>query len=395
MSPFVSIPLYLALSVLIGFLTERCLRRWKRTSGNAGTLRKFWLIPYIALSLMPVAGTLLPDSPLRFALQAVGNVWLGFYVYYGGLLLLFLLLSLLLRLLSRGRLAAGWHGGILCLTLALAAATAVYGLIHAQHTVVDRYELALDKPGEDMKVVLIADLHLSVNSSLSTIQRMVELVNEEQPDLVLVGGDIFTSSYGGLSHPEAYAAALRGMEAKYGVYAVYGNHDVEEPLFCGFSVAPVSRAFRPPEMERFFRDCGFITLADEVVSLETGALLAGRIDKEKAGDGTRNRMSAEELLADADKTRPILVLEHEPVEYGALKAAGADVALSGHTHAGQLFPGNYVVPFFNENTWGYAEIRGLHTFVTSGVGYFGPPMRVGTNSEIMVIQLHFAGKQTD
>ena len=297
-------------------------------------------------------------------------------------------LEQLVRLVSGGRAAKRWHGGILCTSLALALALTGYGLVHAQNTVVDRYDLQMDKPGEDMKVVLIGDLHLSVNSRLATTKRMVELINAEQPDAVVIAGDIFTSSYEGLSHPEQYAEALRGIEAKYGVYAVYGNHDVEETLFGGFPISPISQAFRTAQMEQFFRDCNFTVLYDQVADIG-GVQLAGRVDGEKAGDGTTNRMTPAELLANIDPARPVVVLEHEPKEFKALKEAGADVALCGHTHAGQLFPGNLVVPFFNENAWGYKKVHDLDTVVTAGVGYYGPPMRVGTDSEVSVVNLKF------
>ena len=240
-----------------------------------------------------------------------------------------------------------------------------------------------------MKLVLIGDLHLGVNSRLAATRRMVELINAENPDVVAVAGDIFTSTYAGLSHPERYAQALRGIRSKYGVYAVYGNHDVEETLLGGFPVAPVHRAFHSREMEAFLRDCGFVTLVDRVVELPNGVLLAGRVDGKKPGDGTGERMTPEELLSDADLSRPVLVLQHQPREFGALAKAGADVALCGHTHAGQLFPGSAIVPLFNENPWGHEKLHGLDTFVTAGVGCYGPPMRVGTNSEIVMIRLEF------
>ena len=100
-------------------------------------------------------------------------------------------------------------------------------------------------------------------------------------------------------------------------------------------------------------------------------------------------MSAAELLKGIDRAKPVLVLEHEPREYRDLKEAGADVVLSGHTHNGQLFPGNLIVPLFNENGWGYKVVDGLQTLVTAGIGYYGPPIRVGTDSEISVIRLTF------
>lgn len=104
------------------------------------------------------------------------------------------------------------------------------------------------------------------------------------------------------------------MHAKYGVYAVCGNHDVDENLISGFSISPVSEAFRTPEMEKFFSDAGFTVLYDENVEIGDGLFtLSGRIDGEKAGDGTRNRMSADMLLKDVDKSKPIVVLQHEPI----------------------------------------------------------------------------------
>ena len=390
MSPVLLIAIYLCISALTAWMTDLCLRRWKRTAHIAKKLRVCWVTLQVLLALLPVTGAFLPDSPAKFALQAAGNIYLGFYLYYGLVLLVLLGLMRLARLFSRGRVGRDWHGGVICVTMAVALLLGGYGMVHAQNTVVDRRELTVDKPGGDMKIVLVGDLHLSVNSRLSTTQRMVELINAEQPDAVLVAGDVFTSSYGALAHPERYAEALRGIRAKYGVYAVYGNHDVEETLFGGFPISPVSQAFRTAQMEDFFKDCGFTVLYDQVVDIN-GVQLAGRVDGEKAGDGTTNRMSPEQLLAGVDRTRPVVVLEHEPKEFQALKEAGADVALAGHTHAGQVFPGNLVVPFFNENAWGYAKVHGLDTVVTAGVGYYGPPMRVGTDSEVSVVNLKFKG----
>ena len=388
MSPFLSIGIYCLMVALAFYMTDYCLRKWKRTAERAGRIRKYWLVPGLLLSLTPIAGAMLPDHPAKFAIQAAGNVWLGLFLYYGLLLLVLLGLTLPLK-------RASWRpGAALCLALVSALALWGYGLVHAQNTRVITYDLAVDKPAgetKEMKVVLLGDLHLSVNSRLATTERMVELINAEQPDVVVIAGDIFTSSYRGLSHPERYAEALRGIQTKYGVYAVYGNHDVEETLFGGFPISPISQAFRTREMEQFMDDCGFITLTDEVVRLGDAVQLAGRIDGEKAGDGTTNRLSPEELLKDVDTSLPVLVLEHEPIEFQALKAAGADVALCGHTHAGQMFPGNLVIPFFNENAWGYKRLHDLDTYVTAGVGYYGPPMRVGTDSEITVINMTFEG----
>ena len=376
------------------FLTDLHACKWKMSADFEKKRRKYWICAGIVLALLPLGGAMLPDSGFKFAIQAAGNVWLGFFIYYGGLILIFSIIGLLIRFIIRSEKLREWHGVVLCASAVIAFAVMVYGLIHAQNTRVVTYDLELDKPAgemDEMKVVLLGDLHLSVNSYLKTTQRMVELVNEQNPDGVVIAGDIYTSSYRGLANPEA----LRQIRSEYGVYAVYGNHDVEEMLFGGCPISPISKAFRTREMEQFFDDCGFITLADETVTLNGAVQLAGRIDGVKAGDGTTNRMSAQELLKDTDRDLPILVLQHEPIDFHALKEAGADIAMCGHTHAGQMFPGDLIVPLFNENGWGYKIIEGLYTYVTAGVGYYGPPMRVGTDSEVTVINLKFNSDGAD
>ena len=141
-------------------------------------------------------------------------------------------------------------------------------------------------------------------------------------------------------------------------------------------------------MESFFREAGFTTLTDDEVEIR-GIQLFGRVDGDKAGNGTARRMSAEELLADVDGTRPVLVLEHEPREFRQLRENGADMVLCGHTHNGQIFPGNLIIPFFNENAYGVVNIDGMDTVVTAGVGFYGPPMRIGTDSEVTVLHITF------
>ena len=395
MSPLILIGIYAFLSVLAGVMTERCLRLWRPTAGRAARLRRVWLPLYILLSLVPVAGAFLPDGPLRFALQAAGNIWLGFYLYYGWFLIMLMIPAEIVRRVRGGR-GGALHGAALCLSLAVSSCFVGYGLVHAQRTVVTRQEVAIRKSAGDpaaeqkeMRLALVGDFHLGVNSKLPTTRRMVELINAEEPDAVLIAGDVFTSSYRGLKNPAPYAEALRGIRAKYGVYAVYGNHDVEETLFGGFPVSPVSEAFRTPEMEAFFRDSGFTVLADEGTLLGEDVQLYGRLDLDKSGDGTSDHLAPAELLASADPEKPILILQHEPKDFRALAEAGADLALCGHTHNGQIFPGNLVIPFFNENAYGYVFVDGLHTLVTAGVGYYGPPLRIGTDSEVMIVTLRY------
>ncbi len=376
-----------------------------RSSFNKGKiynyLRWLWIIVYILLAAVPAAATFLPEEKGSLIFERYGNMIVAYEIYICGIFLTLSLIIALKHLFSGKKKKKGKRGKInvsrpyvvaLIVSIVLGTAATSYGLYHAQQPV--SKELTANVRGKDggqdkeIRIVLIADLHLSVNSHVQTTRKMVQLINEAEPDAVLLAGDIFTSSYRALRSPSEYAKTLRKIKAP--VYAVYGNHDVEEKLFSGFAVRPVSEAFRPETMEQFYQASGFTMLADDIIEIADGDIqLAGRIDGSKAGDGTNNRKSAGELLAKADQTRPLLVLQHEPEEYEELAEAGADMVLSGHTHGGQIFPGNLYVKLACDNGYGQKKIYGMETFVTYGIGTFGPPMRTATNSEVMVIDLKY------
>ena len=348
--------------------------------------------------LPPVLGAFLPDSAFKFFMMRIGNVILGFLFYLILLELAAWLLLLLIFLFGSGKrealmAAARVLLAVVCLGTILVNA---YGLVHAQDVKVHSLDVTIDKElktdlgDRPLKVVLLGDLHMSVNSHPETMQKMVDLVNAQDADLVLTAGDFLTSTYYGLREPEVYQEILKGIKARYGSYGVYGNHDVEEPLFGGFPMTAVEDAERSKEVTDFICGCGMEVLSDEVVKVvDDSIVLVLREDGEKSGRGTEERLTASELMKGIDTSLPVLVLEHEPVDYKNLKANGADLALSGHTHAGQMFPATLFTPFFNENNYGFKIVDDLQTVVTSGVGYYGPPLRVGCDSEIMLVNVYF------
>ena len=375
------------------------------------------LLAVIFLASLPsLLGCFLPESRFQSSLAAVGNIWLGIFFYLGGIsLLLALFVSLPMFIYSRtaagsargfwGKIGAilgrwkGVHRGLIAGTLAVVAILNVYGMRHAVDIKVHELPVSIDKPlvidGEkkdSLRVVLIGDLHMSVNSRPQTIRRMVDLINEQDADLVMAAGDFLTSTYVGLKDPDTYAQIMREIRSKYGSYAVYGNHDVEEPLLGGFPMTSIDKAYRSDEVVSFIESLGMEVLSDKVVDAAGGGIvLVCREDGEKTGDGTRKRIEADELMKGIDTSRPVLVLEHEPMDFANLEKAGADLVLSGHTHAGQIFPGTLITQFFNENNYGLKKFGNLQSAVTSGVGFYGPPLRVGCDSEIMVLDIQFVG----
>lgn len=385
---------YIALHIFSIIQSHRCLKARTKQDRKHKIFGRIWLAGYIIIILLPVAGTFWPDSSFKYNLMMVGNITLGFDLYYCGLLLLFTIFQGVYILIREKKFLAKPPKEIWTMNLAVAMAFVLpfFAMIHAQNPVVTYWhtDISDGQEAREMRVVLIADLHMSVNSTPKLIEKTVTLANEQDPDLILIGGDFFTSNYDGLKHPELYIEELKKLSAKEGIYAVYGNHDVKENLFCGFAVAPVSEAYRLPEMDAFLDECGFTMLEDEITTIADGKIiLVGRKDRDKAGDGTGKRKPVKELLEGIEPADKVFVLEHEPTDYDELDEEGADIVFSGHTHRGQIWPCNFFIGLFNQNGYGHKVINGIDTFVTQGVGYFGPPQRSATESEVMVIDIKY------
>ena len=243
--------------------------------------------------------------------------------------------------------------------------------------------------GRSIKVVLAADLHLGYSIGYRQAEKIAEKINEAEPDLVCLAGDIFDNHYGALDDPEKIREALSGIRSKYGVYACYGNHDYEEQILAGFTFDSEEHVYIGDKMRQLLDDAGIRTLEDETVLIDDSFYLSGRKDYSSRKKSGNIRMSPEELLSGLDHDKPIIVMDHQPKELQELSDAGADLDLCGHTHDGQMFPGNIVTSLIWENSCGYLKKGDMHNIVTSGAGIFGPYMRVGTKSEIVEISVNF------
>lgn len=129
---------------------------------------------------------------------------------------------------------------------------------------------------------------------------------------------------------------------------------------------------------------GVTILLDESVKVDDSFYLVGRKDKTDS-----NRFSMEELLGKIDLSSPIIVMDHQPGEIKHAKMHGADLILSGHTHRGQMAPNHLITRKMFELDWGYMKKNQLHTIVSSGYGFWGPPLRIGSRSEIVQIDISF------
>ena len=354
-------------------------------------------VVYLFMALSPVIAFLLPKSAVAIVIRRISTYWIGIMLYSLLYVVLFDLLRLIAKhtklkntlLFSRGSVIS-----IGSVVVACAVATCLYGIFNARNIKVNEYSVTVNKScGSDkhLKAVLVADLHMGYAIGVDHITNMVEKINQQDADIVIIAGDIFDNSYDGMDDPEGIKAQLKSIKSKYGVYAVYGNHDIDEKILMGFTFDWGGKQLNSEKMTNFMKECNIKLINDESVLINDEFYLVGRRDTDKPGteDGTRTEIS--ELTKDLDKTKPIFVLSHEPDELQKTADAGADIDFSGHTHDGQLFPGNLTIGLFWENPCGMIKKDNMYSIVTSGVGVYGTFMRVGTDAEICSVDINFAG----
>ena len=244
-----------------------------------------------------------------------------------------------------------------------------YGNIRFNNPEVTRLDLKISKPlpGGELKLAMISDIHLSNYINAEDLDKYIGMINRENPDLVLIAGDIADMRLEPLKRWGA-AERFRQINAPLGVYAITGNHE-----------------FYGGEKEQildYLKESGINILVDTIAVTGGGVLIAGRDDRTN-----HKRKKLKEALKDADKSLPLILLDHQPFNLAEAENEGVDLQLSGHTHNGQFWPGSLIVKWMYELPYGYKKKGDTHYYVSSGIGLWGPKIRIGTKSEIVVINL--------
>lgn len=251
----------------------------------------------------------------------------------------------------------------------------VFGSYNAWNPIVRTYDISLDKPSsqKELTILMVSDLHLGKIVGEKHLERLVNIVQETKPDIVLIPGDLI-DDYIEPYITENMGETMRKLRAPLGVYATSGNHD-----YYGNDLEVLFK-----EMEK----AGVRMLDDETTLIQDSFYIVGRNDLTD-----NNRKTIEELVKNLDKDKPIIMLDHQPDELNEANTNGVDVLLSGHTHGGQVDPANLITGMIYENDWGYLKKGNLHSIVSSGFGLWGPPFRIGTRAEAVVINIEFETKQ--
>lgn len=350
---------------------------------------------YIILATSLLTGFLIKKPKfLHRCLKNTGNYFLGTFMYIILVILFADLGHLVLKYIfhatfTHSGTAFVVTGAVCCLLIIYLS---IYGILHMRSLKVTPYQVTVHKQVEGMdslKIVLVADTHFGYSYGSRRAGQLVKKINAQEPDLVCFAGDIFDNEYDALLSPERVKKSLRAIRSKYGVYACWGNHDLNEPILAGFTFGGTKPDYNDPRMEEFLKDAGIRLLNDESVLIDGSFYLVGRRDASRSEKMEGGRKTPAQLTQDLDRSKPIIFIDHQPKELSEIADAGADLDLCGHTHDGQLFPGNLFVQLFWENSCGYLKKGDMHNIVTSGAGIWGPNMRVGTDCEICVITAEF------
>ena len=371
--------IFLALSVATHYYVGRRIFSWLKLRFPKIKKVIYWPI-YFSFIGSFIVSNFISVYWIAKPLAVIGYYWLGLFAY----LLMALLIVELIRLLSWIRIVPKAFvqskkvkqrtGTIIAILIAI---TLIYGSVHTKNITVATYEVEIDKSVDDLSelnVVMMSDLHFGYMYDVKAAEKWVEKVNALNPDIVLIPGDIFDGDMHTFANQKETAAALRALDTTYGVFASLGNHDAG-PHF--------------DEMRAFCKDAGFILLEDEAMPIDDRFYVAGMKDASPIGAQGTTRQPIADVVREVDHKKPILLLDHQPNFLDEAKNAGVDLVVSGHTHRGQIFPGRFLTNQLNEANYGYYQKDTLHAIVTSGIATWGPPIRIGTDAEIVQIQIRF------
>lgn len=267
------------------------------------------------------------------------------------------------------------------------ALTVVYfaaGWILAHHVFETTYTIRSEKIKEPLRIVLFADAHMGTTFDEAQFLKHVDLMNGVNPDVVVIAGDLVDDATD-YDEMRACCSAIGGLRSTYGVFYAYGNHDK------GYQGS--ARGYDAMALESALEEYGVRILEDSGAKIREDVMLIGRADastgRSNGGYDFGGREEMEVLLSDIEPDVYTVVIDHQPNDYEAEAAAGANLVLSGHTHGGQLFPINRIGELIgaNDKTYGHEKCGDTDFIVTSGISAWEIPFKTGCKSEFVVIDL--------
>jgi len=313
-----------------------------------------WIISFLAsiVFAMPIIAVYLfnihAEVFIAHTVIDIGYILLGFSIYFLGGLFIICITRIFYKKLHMRK--------SIIYALPVVMCTLVYGYFNARNVHVNR----IDIPSSlGMKIAFITDMHIGWFHSSELLDKLECLLTNENIDLVILGGDTIT--YGFNRYKSEFVRVMKSIKPKHGIVAVLGNHEV----YYG-----IDRSINA------LKEAGINVLYDSHCCIDNRLCILGRADYH---DKHRKRIG--DIYP---QTRlPVMVVDHQPSDYLASSNVKASLQLSGHTHAGQMFPNSLLQKYPNSELM---TIEGMYFYISSGFGVSGAPYRIGTTPEIVIFR---------
>lgn len=339
----------------------------------------FWLISFSYI-IARFSKNILPKGIIS-CLRIIGSYWLGamFYFFLTFVLLdTFTALNNVLRIFPEDfRENTVFNRYLVGALILLIISILILGRLNAINPRISKYNISISGKNTNLKalsIAMVSDLHLGIIVNNKHLAQMVNLINSQNPELILMPGDIIDEDINPFLE-EKMELTFKKLNPKYGIYGVPGNHE--------YIGGNIDKAIKHLELS------GIKILRDETVKIGEDLYIVGRDDPATERFTDKSRKDYSSLFEGIDTNIPVIMMNHQPIEFDKGSKAGADLLLSGHTHRGQLFPNNLITKKLFKNDWGHSIVNGMHIIVSCGYGTWGPPIRIGNRPEIVMIHINF------
>jgi predicted MPP superfamily phosphohydrolase len=359
------------------------IRGWQVIS-TYPVLKPIYAVIFILLAYGYVLAKVLYKflSPIFYdILLGAGAIWFAFLVYF--------LLSILF--IDIIRLFDGWFHFLpsiitenyenakkitAIVVIALVGLIVFLGNLNKRNIEIRTLEINIPKGDSklnELNIVMASDIHLSPIDGERLLVRIVDKINSLNPDIVLLAGDIVDDKAKVLED-RGIGESFRKLKSKYGIYSITGNHEFINGV---------------DSCVRYAENFGIKFLRDSYTMIDSSFYLIGRDDTSMTQFTGKRRKTLEEIVKDISGNYPKILLDHTPFKLEQAEQNKMDLQLSGHTHHGQIWPGNIITNMIYELSWGYKKKGNTHYYVSSGAGTWGPPVRIGSSSEVVNIKVKF------
>lgn len=344
-----------------------------------GSIRRGFIILFWTIAACFITGSIMErtySSALSEWIYRFGSFWMAYMLY----LFMALFIIDLVRIanhffhflpeftqIMKFRLGLG--------VFALASVIVIGGHINALWINVKEIPLTIHKKvtgHSEVKILMASDIHLGALIGERREKKLLDIVREKKPDMVLLCGDLVDGEIAPVLRKNL-GRHIQELNTPLGTYAILGNHEY---------IGGIDKTLP------YLKSININVLVDQIVTLPDSIQLVGRNDH-SAGRGANAPKPLNELLAQVDMNKPVVVMNHQPYNLQEVADAKVDLHLSGHTHHGQLWPFNFLTSAIFELSHGLLQKGNSYFYVSSGFGSWGPSVRVGNRPEVVIFTLKF------